>query len=472
VAGTSAGASGASRAVLGRGSLYTIASAAPILAAVLVTPFVTRRLGTSEYGVVALALVLVQVGAMLAGLGLAAAITRHGILERSGVEGSRSLVVTGSALAVLLLAVATATSVWWAPPVVGVPWRPATAFALVAAAGFTAVLNAQSFLRVLDRPRPFIGLAAISSLGGPVVGLVLLFVMSADADVYVIGLMAGYVVAGVVGVLLALRGGRPRSVPGDLGRALGVGLPTVPHQVALYLVNGALVLIAVRSLGPDDGGRLQLALLVGSAPAMIVAALNNAWAPIIYRTAPQDRPAALARTARDVASLAAVLAGGVALLAPWVMLVLAPASYAPTELVATVGVTAIGSVISVAYLANVHLVFAAGRSTGLVVVTPLSLLVGLAAALVASRTGELAAVAVGFPVSYLALAVGTAVLRRRVSPTSWEERRMAVPLLGGVVACVLGALLPTSGWFALSRPVLAVALGAVGVLVALRVARR
>ncbi|WP_214365730.1 lipopolysaccharide biosynthesis protein [Pseudonocardia sp. H11422] len=465
-------ASSASRAVLGRGSLYTLASAAPVLAAVLVTPFVTRLLGADEYGVVALALVIVQVGAMAAGLGMVAAITRHGILERSGVDGARALVLQGSALAATVLAVATATSPWWIGPVMGVPWRPALALALVAAAGFAAVLNAQSFLRVLDRPLPFVALAAVATLGGPVVGLLLLQSAGADADEYAIGLLAGYAAAGVAGLVLALRGGRPRAGRGDLRRALRLGLPTVPHQVALFMAHGALVLVAARLLGPADGGRLQLALLVGSAPAMITAALNNAWAPVIYRTAPEHRAAALERTARDVAAVTALLAGGVALLAPYLMRILAPASYAPDELAAAVGVTAVGSVLSVAYLANVHLVFAAGRSTGLALVTPLSLVVGLAAALLAARSGELAAVAVGFPVTYLALAVGTALLRRRVAHTPWRQRAMALPLFAGSGACAVGAALPTSGTGAPARVALAAVLAIGLVAMAVRVARR
>lgn len=465
-------ASGASRAVLGRGSLYTLASAAPILAAIGVTPFVTRMLAAAEYGVIAVALVVVPVGAMLAGLGMPAAITRHGILEPSGLDGARALALVGTGLAAAILLIVGLTGPWWLPAVVGVPWSPALAFALAAAAGFAGMLNAQSFLRAQDRPLPFVAMAALATLGGPLAGLGLLQAGGADADSYVAGLLIGYATAGIVGLGLVLRGGRPRCEPGDQRKALALGLPTVPHQVALFLANGALVLVATRGLGTGDGGRLQLALLVGSAPAMVTAALNNAWAPIIYRTSPEQRGAALERTARDIAAVTAVLAGGVALLAPWLLRLLAPASYAPIELVAAVGVAAIGSVLSVAYLANVHLVFAAGRSTGLALVSPLSLLVGVAVGTLAAGTGELAAVAAGFPAAYLALAMGTAALRRRVGGTAWAEQRMLAPLLGGVAICALAAGLPVDGLGALLRLPLAVALAVGGVLFSVRIWRR
>lgn len=466
-------AAGASRDVLGRGSLYTIASAAPILAAVLVTPFVTRLLGGAEYGVVAVALQVVQVGAMVGGLGMAASITRHGIMERSGPDGSRALVLRGSALSSLLLVAAMAAGPLWGEPVLGTPWRAGLAFSVIAAAGFGTMLNAQSFLRVLDRPVPFVVLSSLATLGGPAIGLLLVLFRGADANDYLFGLMAGYLLAGLGGIALCLRGGRPRGERGDFVHALKVGLPAVPHLVALFLAQGALVLVAARYLGIAEGGRLQIALLIGGAPAMITAALNNAWAPVIYRTAPEHRGAALESTARDVASVTAVLAGGVALLAPWVLQVLAPASFGPSELVVAVGITTIGSVISVAYLGNVHLVFASSRSAGLAVASPVSLAAGVLISLGLAQVGGLTAVAAGFPITYLCLAIGTALLRRRVSPTRWREAVLAGPLLGGIAICGLGAALPSAGalWITV-RLVLAVTLGGLFLVLVRRVFAR
>lgn len=466
-------AAGASRDVLGRGSLYTIATAAPILAAVLVTPFVTRLLGATEYGVVAIALTVIQVGSMIGGLGMAAAITRHGILERSGAAGARSLVLRGSAASTALVLVAMALGPFWGEPVLGTPWRAGLAFAVLAAAGFGTMLNAQSFLRVLDRPIPFVALSATATLGGPLIGLVLVAVRGTDADDYLFGLMLGYLLSGLLGILLALRDGRPRGEPGDFRHALRIGLPSVPHLVALFLAQNALIIIAAQTLSQADGGRLQIALLVGAAPALIVSALNNAWAPVVYRTPPERRGAALERTARDVGAITAVLAGGVALLSPWALQVLAPASFAPDELVASVGIAAVGSVISVAYLGNVHLVFASSRSGGLAVASPLSLVVGVLAAVALAQLGGLTAVAVGFPVTYLALAVGTSLLRRRVSPTRWRESVLALPLLGGIAVCALGTVLPFTGvlWIVV-RLALAVALGVVGLVLVRRIVTR
>jgi hypothetical protein len=198
--------------------------------------------------------------------------------------------------------------------------------------------------------------------------------------------------------------------------------------------------------------------LVGSSPAVVTSALNNSWAPIIYRAPEHERGAVLAHTARDIATLAALISGGVALLSPWLLRLAAGASFAPLELVPAVAIVAVGSVLSVAYLANVHLVFAAGRSLGLSLVTPLSLLIGLGCAYLAGRQ-NLVLLAVGFPATYLALAVGTAWLRRHVGAVAWSETALLLPTGLGLALCALGAVLPTSGAAGLVRVAVAALAG-------------
>jgi hypothetical protein len=201
---------------------------------------------------------------------------------------------------------------------------------------------------------------------------------------------------------------------------------------------------------------------VGSAPAVVTSALNNSWAPIVYRAPDHERGAIMAHTARDITTLVALVSGGVALLSPWLMRFVADAGFAPLELVPAVAIVAFGCVLSVAYLANVHLVFAAGRSLGLSVVTPLSLLIGLACAYLVGRQ-NLVLLAVGFPATYAVLALGTASLRRYLHAARWSETTLLVPAGVGLVLCVLGGVLPTSGTVALVRVAVA-ALAGLGTL--------
>jgi len=455
----SAGAA-ASKGVLGRGSIYTLGTAAPILANAAVVPVVTRLLGKPGYGVVAIAIVVIQVAMMAGGFGMPSVITRQGILARSGVAGARALLIRGSLMTFGLMAAVILTAPLW-DQLVQVPLRSAILLALAASAFFVVVENSQALLRVLDRPVPFVALSLTATLGGPLLGLALLTQVRSP-ERYLAGLTAGYAAAAVVGLTLCLRGGRPSRDRGDTRAALRMGLPVIPHLIALFLANGALVFLVSHFYDIAAAGRMQLALLVGSAPAVITSALNNSWAPIVYRAPERERGAVLAHTARDIATLAALLSGGVALLSPWLMRLVADANFAPLELVPAVAIIAFGCVLSVAYLANVHLVFAAGRSVGLSVITPISLLAGLTFASLLGRQ-NLVLLAVGFPATYLALAVGTAWLRRYVHAVRWSETVLLLPSLLGLVLCVLGGLLPTSGVVALVRVAVA-ALAGLGTL--------
>jgi O-antigen/teichoic acid export membrane protein len=463
----SAGSAGAaaSKGVLGRGSIYTLGTAAPILANAAVVPLVTRLLGKPAYGVVAIAIVVIQVAMMAGSFGMPSVITRQGILAGSGVGGARALLVRGSLMTAGLVAAAILTAQLW-NPLVQVPLRHAVLLALAASAFFVVVENSQALLRVLDRPGAFVSLSLTATLGGPLLGLALL-AQDRSPERYLSGLTAGYAAAATVGLVLCLRGGRPGRERGDTRAALRLGLPVIPHLVALFLANGALVFLAGHLYDIATAGRIQLALLVGSSPAVITSALNNSWAPIVYRAPQHERGAVLAHTARDIATLVALISGGVALLSPWLLRFVAGSGFAPLELVPAVAIVAFGCVLSVAYLANVHLVFAAGRSLGLSLVTPISLLVGLGCAYLAGRQ-NLVLLAVGFPATYAVLAVGTAWLRRLVRAERWSETALLLPAGLGLALCALGALLPTSGATALVR-VAAAALAGFG---ALRLARR
>ena len=105
--------------VLGRGSIYTLGTAAPVLAQLAVTPFVARLLTeTTGYGQVAVALVVLQVTMILASLGLPSVITRQALLASGGIPGARSLFRRGAALTAVVIAAAVAATpgATWAVP--------------------------------------------------------------------------------------------------------------------------------------------------------------------------------------------------------------------------------------------------------------------------------------------------------------------------------------------------------------------
>lgn len=445
--------------IVGRGSIYTLGTAAPVLAQLLVTPWVTRSLAAGAYGRIAAAVVVVQVTMIIASLGFPSVITRQALLTSGGVSAGRSLLWRGSALALTVVAAGlalTPLATALLPDMTGQTW----ALALLAGGAFVAVENVQALLRAQDRAVAFVVVSALAALGGPVLGLLLVHVAERESGWYLGGLVVGYSAGAAVG--LAMCAGPRTHHPGDVTAALWMGLPVLPHLVALYLATGALVVLATARFGAADAGRLQIALLVGVAPTVVVAALNNAWAPAIYRVEEAQRGAAVARSARDLMSLAALGAGGVAALAPWFLALLADTRYTRVGLSAAVAIISLGGMLSVAYLANVHLVFASGRTHGLAVATPLALGVGLAVA-AASGTASVTALAWGYPATYAALAVLVAILRRRVEATGWSESGLVPALAAGGSLVGLAAMLPTEAWGAVARLALAAVVAVAGI---------
>lgn len=459
----------ATRAVLGRGSIYTIATAGPALAALAVIPVVTRLLPLAEYDLVAVATVVVQVVTILVALGLGAAITRQYILAADGAPGARGLVLAGAGVAGVGSAVLAATGPWWSPHVLGRPFTVELLLALVAGVGGAWMILAQAYLRGADRPGAFVVLAAVASLAGPAAGLAGVALSTATARSYLAAVAGGYLVAGAAGLFLVARSGRVLASWRGLRSALRVGAPTVPHQVSLYLALAGLVVVADRILG--DGGRANVALTLGAGATVVTAGLNNAWAPVVYRAAPGDRGRVLDETSRVIALVAVVLAGGVGLIAPWLVRLAAPAAYLPGDLVPAVAITCSAALPSVVYLASGHLVFARGRTGWLAITTPLSVACGLGAAAVLAAPAGLTGVAVGYLVAYLLLAAGTTAVQRHVAELPWWPPAMPAIVVLWLAVGAAGAALPAGGRGAWTRLVLAGLLALGGVLAVRRMIR-
>ena len=467
---SSSAASEASRGVLGRGAIYALGTAGPILANTLVTPALTRvfRDDVGEYGQILKALVVLQVVMMLASLGMPSVITRQGMLARGGVAGARDLLLRASFAGAGLAILAAVTSPLWHGLVGGTAL--VTALAVLGGGAFVAVENSQAMLRVLDRPGAFVTVSVLATLGGPVIGLASTLLWLRSAWVYVVGVAVGYALAGAVGLVLTGRGERRRE-PGDLRRALRMGTPLLPHMVALYCANGGMLFVASSLYDDAAAGRLGIALLLGVAPGVVTSALNNSWAPVVFAATPQDRVPVLERTTADIAMLTATVAGGVSVLSPWLLQAFADSRYQPLALVPAVGLAGIGTVLAIGYLANSHLLFVQGRTTALAIITPVSLAVGMTVAYLAGRL-DLRAVALGFPATYACQWALVSLARHAGRADRWRQSVLAIPVLHGAAACLLGAWLPASGVTSFVRLPVAAGLGLVALWQVRRVVRR
>jgi O-antigen/teichoic acid export membrane protein len=428
--------SDSSRRLLRNGSVYTFASVASTVTALLVTPLLTRTLGLAEYDKVAVAVVVLNATINLMSLGLPTAIIRAVHSDTDGRSVARRIAVTGF---VVVLATAVAAGV-----IAGLSgWGSEIAVALVAGGAGGAVAMVLAFQVATERPRGYVLISFGTSLGGPLVGLLSALVLGSHAINYVGGLAATYVLVAVIGAVLLALPGSMRFSRREFTRALYIGLPMVPHQLAVGTAAGAAVLLAALLLPEGSAAHVQLALLIGSAPLAIVSALSSAWTPVVLSAAPEERGAHLEETSGVIAGLAALGGGALSLLSPWFILILAPGEQFDTDsMIPVVAISTVAATLAVAYTSHLQIVIASGKTMAMVILSPLALVLGFAVgALTVPWVGLLGA-SLGFVAVYVFFVVFTRALARSASPIRWSERSLGAAVLLSAGIATLGAVLP------------------------------
>ena len=382
------------RKLLGSGSIYALASIAPILSTLLITPVVTRALGAADYGIVAVSVTLYQLGGVLLSLGLPAAITRHAIVARSGVAGATALVAFGTLASLVAGGLLIAGIPIWGHLVIGPEHAWLLAWPVVSSIGLSMLALSQSLLRAVNKVLSFVTLSCVAAILGPGLGLLSVSLLDPSANGFLTGLATGHALAGLASLLIVLRIARPKFSWHEIKANLRIGWPTLPHSVAMSLLLTILVIVAAKTVGLEDAGRLQLALLLGTAPLILLGAFNNSWAPMIYRTNDAQRAAVLSDTLRAIAVLVFVLVAGFCVLAePVVSFIAGPALFNTDLLTASILVAAATPFMAL-YLANVHLVFLSGKTTPLAFTTPASLAVSLVAVTAAAALFQTSSIVV------------------------------------------------------------------------------
>ncbi|NPC41499.1 lipopolysaccharide biosynthesis protein [Nocardioides sp. zg-1230] len=460
---------GAGRRLVGRGSIYTLGSAAPMLAGLLVTPFLTRAAGVGEYGLISVAITTMQWSLVVLTLGLPLVITRHALTESTGTEGARGLVLAGSVMA-LGAALLVAGGQHLAVALSGSSTPLAVTLGLVAGGLGAGIALTQAYAVALEQAWFYVALATGPTLLAPAAGLLAVTLGDApSATRYFAAVAVVNAVTLGLGLLKVLGSGRTVLRWSDLTRAVRTSLPLVPHQFVTASANGVGILVAAAVLGRGDGGRAQVALYLGTVALTLTSAVAYAWLPVLAREARENRGEQLGETSRLVATLAALATGGVALLSPWLLRVLVPPSFSIADMVPLVAAACLAAPLAAVYLAHYQLVVLSGRTAALAVLSPLAMVLGVACSVVATRLVGLAGVGIGVAVTYALLWLLVRGLARRVDDVRWPEWSALPAVVVALVLCLAGGLLPVSGVAAVVvRGLLAVATAAAGLAVLMR----
>lgn len=435
--------------LLGRGSIYTLGKLAPAASALVVTPIVVRALGQTEYGRVGIAITVAQSVSVLVALGLPAAITRHALIESSGHRGATGLMWVGMALAILAAAPIAVTAPWWGALLFS-PLGWFFALPVISSIGISWLALAQSLMRAQDRPVAFVCCGALMAIAPPVAGLAACAIYEPTGVTYVLALALTQTVVGCLAILAAHSASEIAMSVRDLRQAIRVGLPTVPHQMAMSAVGLAVVALATSSSGVAGGGRAQIAMLVGTVPLSILSAVNNAWAPFIYRASADTRAAVLAGSTLVLTRAMLLLAPIYAVLTPTIARIIVGDSLAHVVARASL-VTAVALAPMTLYLANIHLVFVSGETKLLAVSTPIALAAASAVVWVVQNIATLehqlglSATTLLVPVFYTFMWGFGALLRRHAHQPNFDLRATVWLVLGVVAVFACVAMSPIIG---------------------------
>jgi O-antigen/teichoic acid export membrane protein len=351
-AGASQGTSGYLRRLATTGAAYTAASILSKVIAVALLPLYTRYLTPEDYGAAEVLFAAVVAVSIVVRFGLIEAILRFyykdGEDPKQVVRSTFAGLFWLSTLAALVaLPFAGPISEALLPTDAADPERisPAEAadLARIAIAGLW-VLTMHEFLltlfRLEERARAFFVTTILNVLAS--IALTVVLVVGFDEGAR--GLLLGSYATGAAFVLglivLQWRHLSLRFDPGLLRRLFRFGLPTMPAEVSLYMLNFVDRLIIVRTVGLAEAGLYSLAVKFAQAVNVLVRGFQLAWPPLAYSIRDDDEAR---RTYATVVTLfvagCAFVVTGMWLFSRWIVRALAAPeffdSYEAVGLVAT-----------------------------------------------------------------------------------------------------------------------------------------
>jgi O-antigen/teichoic acid export membrane protein len=461
------GSASAPAASLGAHSVvYLVGTALQGLGVLLVLPFATRTLGAVEFGRVATGLVVVQMVGTLAAAGLPQVILRE---HHRGTEGPRAaralagtmillalgLGVVGTAIALGLSAVGRADLSQWLPLV-------------LASAGLTIVVSGQTLMRARLKPWGFLTLAVLSTVGAQFAGL-----LAARAEPTAGTYLTAYALVVGVAAGVAVLLGRPLWPTAERERVRAgarLAAPLLPQAAAMLGLLSGDVLLTRWLVGEAATGAYQVALQLGNMPFVLAVALFNAWGPLVLSHPVDRRWRWTARTGTALTAVVGLGAAGVALLGPWLVILMAGPSFDRVAMVGALGVICTVAVSYMVYQGSSLAVLDAERTGRLAWAALVSLAVVVVLAVWLAPPYGIVGIAVAKALGYAVLMGLTTWFARGHSPLRWPPRLWLV-VTGAVVVALVGAVAPVEGGAAWLRLLAAGAVAAVGLLLAPRILR-
>jgi O-antigen/teichoic acid export membrane protein len=275
--------SGYLRRLATTGAAYTAASILSKVIAVALLPLYTRYLTPADYGAAEVMFAAIVSASIVVRLGLIEALLRF--YYKDGEEPERVVSSTFAGLFWFATIGALIALPFATPISEALLDRPATDLARISIGGLWVLTMFEFMLtlfRLEERARAFFVTTILNVL--ITIGLTVVLVVGAGDGAR--GLLIGSYASGAAFVLALIVVQRRRlSLRFDrhlLRRLLRFGLPTMPAEASLYLLNFVDRIIIVRSAGLAEAGLYSLAVKFAQAINVFVRGFQLAWPPLAY----------------------------------------------------------------------------------------------------------------------------------------------------------------------------------------------
>jgi O-antigen/teichoic acid export membrane protein len=447
--------SGYLRRLATTGAAYTAASILSKLIAVALLPLYTRYLSTTDYGAAEV---------MFAAVVSASIVVRFGMLEallrfyyKDDEDPARVVSTSFAALFWLSTAAALIALPFAAPISEALLKESAPGLARISIGGLWVLTMFEYLLtlfRLEERARAYFTTTLLSVVAA--IGLTVILVVGQGEGAR--GLLLGSYASGaafVLGLIVVQRRRLSLWIDGPLLRRMTrFGLPTMPAELSLYLLNFVDRIVIVRSAGLAEAGLYSLAVKFAQGVNVLVRGFQLAWPPLAYsiRDDGEARRAYAAIVTWFVAGCAFVVTG-MWLFSRWIVRALAAPQFFDSY--EAIGLIATGVTLYALYMVLVVILGRTGRTEFNFPATIAALIVNVALNLLLVPPLGIVGAGLALVASYIVVVALMYALTQRLFPVPYEWSRLARVVLISAALVLLGELLlPTEGFLGLAARVL------------------
>ena len=351
------------------GSIYLLGAVGQGLGPIFLTPFLTRQLTPQEFGQVTYVTAVAAVIGVILSLGLPIVISRSYVLD------SKSRVTISSwnkTLAGIYLALAVILFI------LNLNKFLALTSILSISFSFGIIQLLLPFARARSQSTVFVAISMIGTLFPSLIIIISGFWGVQNNPTQVLNL--GSIISSVI-VLFLVRDfhfSRTINRKYNLINSIKTGLPILPHMLAMIALVNVDKIIFARYLDLESSGYIQIMMLVGTAPIMILSALNHAWLNQVLQSLKSNRNKAyelINGTVIKLFIICLILLIVIIIFSNTILQVLNPYILSNRIDTQVVVLSVSASTMYVIYLANTHVLTWAKKFWILAISTPISVVV-------------------------------------------------------------------------------------------------